>query len=115
MRGDKNPMRRPEVRAKVSAATRGIPRPWSIRPREENANWKGGRSLHAEGYVRIRVGGQYLLEHRLVMEDHLGRKLRKSEIVHHINGDPEDNRIENLKLMTQAEHVALHNREGSKP
>lgn len=52
--------------------------------------------------------GKRVLAHRLIMEIHIGRPLLRSEIVHHINGDPYDNRVENLELMTNGAHTTMH-------
>ena len=74
-----------------------------IRPR-----FKGGRVINTAGYVQVRLKAKekayptqhYKLEHRHVMEKHLGRPLEDHETIHHINGDKQDNRLENLQLRT---------------
>lgn len=69
------------------------------------------RNDHNAGYVRIKVDGQWMLEHRYMMELALGRKLKTSETVHHDNENKHDNRIENLILKDNARHVREHRAE----
>jgi hypothetical protein len=60
-------------------------------------------------YKKIRTGEKSTRdEHRLIMEEFLGRRLTRREVVHHINGNTKDNALENLQLMTLSEHGRLH-------
>lgn len=83
--------------------------------RENAPAWKGGRILHAAGYVLIyrpehprATPNGYVREHILVMEEVVGGPLPEGVEVHHINGIKDDNRVENLRIFTKAEHARLH-------
>lgn len=82
----------------------------SARRGEKSPTWKGGKTRSRKGYVVLRNDGDVIFEHRAVMEEHIGRKLTEDEVVHHINGDKTDNRLENLQLMTRGEHSTMHNK-----
>jgi hypothetical protein len=55
--------------------------------------------------------GRLIFEHRFVMEEFLERKLSRSEVVHHKNHQRDDNRLDNLELMTRSEHAKFHHKD----
>lgn len=65
----------------------------------------GNKWIDSLGYVGMVVGGKPIREHRYVMEQKIGRKLARREYVHHINGDKQDNREENLVITMASEHI----------
>jgi hypothetical protein len=70
---------------------------------EANGNYKGG-TLTKNGYTLISVNGKRVYKHRYIMEQHLGRKLKTWEHVHHINYDKTDNNIDNLQILDRWSH-----------
>lgn len=81
---------------------------------EKNPNWRGGRHFH-QGYIEVYCPNhpnanvrKCVYEHQLVMEAHIGRYLKRGEVVHHIDGCKSNNDISNLMLLTNSEHTKLH-------
>lgn len=89
-----------------------------LRVKDNNPFWKGGRWKNNYGYILVykpghpyynHQKGPYVFEHRLVIEQKIGRYLLPKERVHHINGIKDDNRPENLGLFSnQNEHIREH-------
>uniref|UniRef100_A0A6M3JWE8 Putative homing endonuclease n=1 Tax=viral metagenome TaxID=1070528 RepID=A0A6M3JWE8_9ZZZZ len=84
---------------------------------DKNPYWRGGRRKTKQGYVNIKLqpddfffpmaNDGYVFEHRLVMAKSLGRNLHSWEIVHHKNSIRDDNRIENLEIVSEFGHMQV--------
>jgi len=82
----------------------------------KNPKWRGGEISDGHGRVLVysphhpnpSYCGTHVYRYRLVVEAAIGRHLVKGEIVHHKNGIKDDDRLENLELMTQSQHASLH-------
>ena len=89
---------------------------WVGKRGAETANWRGGRTATGSGYIRIYKPDHpnandhgYVYEHRLVMEQKLGRLLTKDEIVDHIDRNRSNNAPDNLRVhASRSQHVKDH-------
>lgn len=100
-----------ESRMKLSAAKKG-------RRKRSDYEFGGHEKKRGDGYIAVYVPNHprcradgYVMKHILVVEKSIGRYLNDGECVHHINHIRDDNRIENLKLMTISDHMSMHMKE----
>ena len=96
-----------ETKLKMSIAKKGKFR--------NPSKFGGARKHRQDGYISVFLPTHpnaskdgFVMEHILIMENHIGRILKEDEVVHHKNKIRDDNRIENLELMTFKEHARLH-------
>jgi len=84
--------------------------------REKSPHWKGGLVRDGNGRMKILMPEHpaaqtsgYVPEHRIIMEQKIGRLLKLTEVVHHIDGNRSNNDPSNLMLFSStAEHTAYH-------
>ena len=84
---------------------------WNAQTRcgDRCARWNGGKYTNPDGYLFTRQeDGSYRQDHRLEVERHLGRRLTSDEIIHHIDGNKQNNLYSNLMIVTRSEHAKIH-------
>jgi hypothetical protein len=86
-------------------------KPWNIGKTYQKCS--GNYYINNSGYKSYYIGdksykGGYVTEHRIIMELHLGRRLKKGEVVHHIDGNKLNNNINNLLLLNKKTHRDIH-------
>ena len=81
-----------------------------------SSNWAGGVNIKSNGYVEIYSPNhpnankrKYVYQHQLVAEKKIGRYLKKGEVVHHIDSNKSNNDPENLVVLSNNNHIKLHN------
>ena len=89
----------------MNAKGRTLEQRFAMRVRRMNAKDRQGKEAHTYNKQLGEV------EHRKIMRLKLGRPLESDEVVHHVDGNPLNNKPSNLQVMTRSEHTRLHIRE----
>jgi hypothetical protein len=89
---------------------------------DKNPHWKGGEMLDKDGYVLVKKRDHprcnaigYIRKHRLVYEEYHKCVILSWAAIHHINGIKDDNRIDNLELMSKVNHTRLESNKRRDP
>ena len=113
------------VRIAVSKANKGRKKSEATKQKLSAAKKKNFDGLVKAGHKQRRTDGYisryapehpqatkngYVMEHIIVMQKAIGKPIKEDEVVHHINHNRSDNRIENLKLMKKHDHMQMHMR-----
>lgn len=111
-----------EKRIPWNKGKKGVQVPWNkgilgYLALEKHYKWNGGKRTTAQGYIELKSPNHphknkqgYVPEHRLVVEKALGRFLETTEIIHHIDENPQNNKIENLYLFVRRPDHAIYHR-----